>query len=295
VKIQLIANPVSGGDARPRIARAAAWLRAGGAQVEVRLTARRGDARRFAAEALGQCDRVVVAGGDGTLNEVANGLHGSTLPVAFLPLGTVNVFALETGIPLVLTEACRLALTGRPRRISLGGIDDQVFLLMASAGWDAEAVARLRPALKRRLGRLAYAVSAVEALLAQAPAAVTMTLPDGSCRHGFGVVASNARCYGGRHVITPRASLGGDRLEVGLLRRGGRLAMLGLAVRLGLRRPLPSSFIEYHRVERVEITGSDVPVQVDGDAWGALPVTVRSLPRALAVVLPETFREVDDD
>jgi diacylglycerol kinase (ATP) len=261
----------------------------------VRLTERRGDARRFAAEAIGSCDRLIVAGGDGTLNEAANGLYGSQLPLAFLPMGTVNVFALETGIPLALAAACRLALEGRPRLISLGGIDDRVFLLMASAGWDAEAVVRLRPALKRRLGRLAYAVSAVEALLAHAPAAVTMTLPDGSRRRGFGVVVGNARCYGGRYVITPGASLGGERLEVGLLRRGDRLAMLELALRLGLHRPLPAELIEYHRVDQVEITGSGVPVQVDGDAWGTLPVTVRSLPRALAVVLPESFREGDDD
>src|SRR5512139_2682218 len=107
MRLLLIANPVSGGDARPRIARAAAWLQAGGASVEVCLTGQRGDARRFAAAALGHCDRVVVAGGDGTLNEVVNAVHGSPLPVAFLPLGTVNVFALETGIPLDLQAASR--------------------------------------------------------------------------------------------------------------------------------------------------------------------------------------------
>lgn len=293
MNIHLIANPTSGGDARPRIARAAAWLRVRGVKVELRLTGARGDARRFAREALGCCDRVVVAGGDGTLNEVANALHGSPLPVAFIPLGTVNVFALETGIPLELEAACRLALEGCPQPISLGRIGDDVFLLMASAGWDAEAVRRLRPALKRRFGRLAYLVSAAEALLVHPSAGVTITLPDGSCRSGFGVVVSNARCYGGRYVITPRASLASDQLEVGLLRKGGRAAMLGMALRLGLHRPLPSALIEYHRVDKVELAGTGVPVQVDGDAWGTLPATVVCLPRALAAVLPATFREGD--
>jgi YegS/Rv2252/BmrU family lipid kinase len=291
VNIHLIANPVSGGDARPRIARTASWLRDQGAHVEVHLTDRRGDARRLAAAAVGHCDRVVVAGGDGTLNEVANALHGTQLPVAFIPLGTVNVFALETGIPLALETACRLALDGRPRPISLGRIDDQVFLLMASAGWDAEAVTRLHPALKRRLGRLAYAVSAVEALLARPPAPVTIILADGSRHSGFGVVVSNARCYGGRYMITPRASLLSPRLEVGLLRRGGRLAMLDCALRLGLHRPLPAAAIEYYEVDAVELSGTGVAVQVDGDAWGKLPVRIVALPRALQVVLPETFRE----
>lgn len=287
MNILLIANPVSGGDARPRIARAAASLRARGADVEVCLTEKRGDARRFAVQARdGSFDRIVVAGGDGTLNEVANGLCGSDLPVAFLPLGTVNVFALETGIPLDLEHACQLAVEGRPRRISLGCINGESFLLMASAGWDADAVARLRPAVKRRVGRLAYGLSALEALLAKPPAAVQITLPDGSRHTGSGVVISNARCYGGRYVITPAASLGSAQLEICLFKRSGRLAMLGYALRLGLRQPLRPPAVEFFSVDQLNITGSEVPVQVDGDAWGTLPVRVASQPGAFSVVLP---------
>lgn len=288
MRVSLIANPVSGGNARARIERAAGWFRGQGAEVELLLTERRGDARAYAAGLRdSDCARVVVAGGDGTLNEVANGLCGSRLPVAFLPLGTVNVFALETGIPLALEAACRLALTGQPRRISLGQIGDDVFLLMASAGWDAAAVARLRPALKRRLGRLAYAVSALEALWLSPPQPLELILADGTCRRGFGVVASNARCYGGRYLITPGASLSSDRLELCLLRRGSRLAMLGYALRLGLHRPLHPPAVEFHSVATVTVRGRGVQVQVDGDPRGTLPVTLSCRPDALTVVLPE--------
>lgn len=287
MNIQLIANPVSGGDARPRIARAATWLRAQGATVEVCLTQQRGDARRFAELAReGNFNRIVVAGGDGTLNEVANGLCGSDLPVAFLPLGTVNVFAIETGIPLELEQACRLAVEGRPRRISLGCINGENFLLMASAGWDAEAVARVRPAVKRSIGRLAYGVSAMESLLTKAPAPVQLVLTDGSRHEGFGVVVSNARHYGGHYVVTPKASLDSAQLEVCLFKRGGRLAMLGYALRLGLHLPLRSPSVTFFSIDAVEITGSGVPVQVDGDAWGKLPIKIVSQPAALSAVLP---------
>lgn len=292
MRLLLIANPVSGGDARPRIALAAAWFLGQGADVEVVLTQQRGDARRLAAQVRARrCDRVVVAGGDGTLNEVANGLCGSEVPVAFLPLGTVNVFALETGIPLQLEAACRLALEGRPQPISLGRIGEETFLLMASAGWDAAAVARLRPAVKRRFGRMAYVLSAVEALLARPPGTVEVLLPDGRRRSGFGVVVSNARCYGGRYVITPQASVVSDRLELCLLRRGGRGAMLGYVLRLGLHLPLRPPAVEYHSVATVELSGDGVPVQVDGDQWGTLPIKVVSVPNALSVVLPESFQD----
>lgn len=242
MRICLIANPVSGGNPMSRIERAAGWLRGRGAAVETRLTRQRGDARDFAVRALaGGCDRVVVAGGDGTLNEVANGLRGSALPVAFLPMGTVNVFALETGIPIDLEAACRLA----------------------------------------------DAVSALEALLAHRPPGIGLTLPDGTRRNGFGVVASNARCYGGRYVITPNASLFSDRLELCLLRRGSRRALLGYALRLGLYLPLRPPAVEFHSVAAVEVHGPGVPVQVDGDACGPLPVQLSCLPEALTVVLPK--------
>jgi len=287
MRICLIANPISGGNARPRIEWAVNWLRSHEAEVELHLTQRRGDARAFAAELREtDCNRVVVAGGDGTLNEVASGLCGSTLPVAFLPMGTVNVFALETGIPFELEAACRLALTGEPRRISLGRLGTETFLLMASAGWDAAAVAGLRPEVKKRCGRLAYAVSALEALWSHAGEPVEITLPDGICRRGFGVVASNARCYGGRYVITPAASLFSDTLELCLLRRGSRLALLGYALRLGLHLPLRPPAVEFHSVPSVTIRGPGVPVQVDGDAHGTLPVELACLPDALSVILP---------
>lgn len=291
MNILLIANPISGGHAGSRIDRAAAWLRHCGATVEVCLTTARGDARRLAMQASdGGFDRVAVAGGDGTLNEVANGLCGSQLPVAFLPMGTVNVFALETGIPLELESACRLAVEGMPRRITLGSINGQRFLLMASVGWDAEAVARLRPAVKRRFGRLAYVLAALEALWDRTPAPLAVTtLPDGSRRTGYGVVISNARCYGGRYVITPGASLLSPLLHVALFRQGSRLALLGCALRLGLRRPLQPPAVEFCVAARLEVAGEPLPVQVDGDAWGQLPIRIESLPDALSMVLPADY------
>lgn len=113
MRIKLIANPVSGGDARVRIQAALAALRNQGAEVDLYLTTARGDARKAAGQAHSEgYDRIVAAGGDGTLNEVVNGVVCRDLPIAFLPLGTVNVFALEAGIPLQLEEACVLAAHG---------------------------------------------------------------------------------------------------------------------------------------------------------------------------------------
>lgn len=287
MRIKLIANPVSGGDARSRIQGALAELQKLGAEVVLCLTGARGDARKSAALALSEgYDRIVVAGGDGTLNEVVNGAASSGLPIAFLPLGTVNVFALEAGIPRRLEQACVLAVQGTPRMISAGRVNGELFLLMVSAGWDAEAVARLRPGVKRFIGRLAYAVSALEVLLLQKPAPLQVVMHDGSCHTGFGVVVSNCRYYGGRYVVTPGASIFRDDLEVCLLRRAGRLGVLTFALALLLKRSLQAPQVEYLTITGAELRGENVAVQVDGDAWGGLPVRLEVVPRAVAMVLP---------
>ena len=288
MRIKLIANPVSGGNARSRIQLARETLQRLGAEVELSLTAARGDARRAASQAVSEgYDRIVAAGGDGTLNEVINGVASPELPIAFLPLGTVNVFALEAGIPLQIETACAIALQGVPRRITLGRINGELFLLMASAGWDAAAVAGVRPGLKKRLGRLAYALSAVEALLFRTPPALQLQLPDGRNLSGFGAVVSNCRYYGGSYVVTPDASMFKEDLEVCLLCHGSRTALLRFAVSLALKRPLRAPLVQVLTVDGVRIKGEGVAVQVDGDDFGCLPVRIEAVRRAVTMVLPD--------
>jgi YegS/Rv2252/BmrU family lipid kinase len=293
MRIKLIGNPVSGGDARPRIQAALGTLRDLGCEVDLCMTAARGDARQAASLAVSEgYDRVVAAGGDGTLNEVVNGVASPDLPIGFLPLGTVNVFALEAGIPLQIEKACAVAVQGAPRAITLGKINGELFLLMASAGWDAAAVAHVRPGLKKLLGRMAYAVSAVETLLFRPPSALHLQLPDGRCLKGFGVVVSNCRFYGGRYVVTPAASMFKNDLEVCLLCQGSRAALLRFALSLALKRPLHAPLAEFLTVDELSLKGDGVPIQVDGDDFGSLPVLIKVVPRAVTMVLPgDSFSE----
>ena len=297
MRIKLIANPVSGGDARPRIQTALETLRKLGAEVDLCMTEGRGDARQAASQAVSEgYDRVVAAGGDGTLNEVVNGVATPDLPIGFLPLGTVNVFALEAGIPLQIEKACAVAMQGTPRVITLGKINGELFLLMASAGWDAAAVAHVRPGLKKLLGRMAYAVSAVETLLFRLPSELELQLPDGRCLKGFGVVVSNCRFYGGRYVVTPEASMFKESLEVCLLNQGSRTALLRFALSLALKRPLRPPLVQHLTVDEASLKGVGVAIQVDGDDFGTLPVLIETVPRGVTMVLPgDSFFERSAD
>jgi diacylglycerol kinase (ATP) len=288
MRIKLIANPVSGGDARPRIQRAVAELQKLGAEVDPYLTAGSGDARVVAAKAVAEgFDRIVAAGGDGTLNEVVNGAADSEVPIAFLPFGTVNVFALEAGIPKQLEQACALAVHGLSRRITLGKINGDLFLLMASAGWDAEVVAAVRSGLKRLIGRLAYAVSALETLLRRGPVPLELITHEGKHLTGYGAVVSNCRYYGGRYMVTPGASMLRNDLEVCLLREGGRLAIVKFAAALLLKRPLMPPLVEFYTITSAMLQGQNIAVQVDGDSRGTLPAKIEVVPEAVAMVLPD--------
>lgn len=291
MKIKLIANPIAGGDARTQIDKVRSAFIARGAEVDLVLTAARGDARQAAAAARdGGYDRIVAAGGDGTLNEVLNGLYPATIPVAFIPLGTVNVLALELGIPFDLAAATAVAVDGALQRVTLGAIGEEKFLLMAGIGFDAAVVRTVSSRLKRRIGRFAYVAAALQILCKWQPPALTVTLDDGRSEAAESLIVGNGRLYGGRFSLTPGARLGAPDFEVLILRRAGRLALLRiLAAALCGVPPRPADGLRL-RTTRLNVAG-EAAVQIDGDDPGPLPLQLRAIPGAAVLVVPATLPE----
>jgi len=285
MKIKLIANPAAGGDALRRIRQVQDHFERHACSVDLFLTTCRGNAEQAAAAArAGGYDRIVALGGDGTLNEVINGLAPSPIPLAFIPLGTVNVLALELGIPFALEEACRVALFGTPRPLALGSAGGRKFLLMAGIGFDAAVVRRVSGRLKRRIGRFAYVAAALQELCGYAAPPLQVTLADGTTEEASWVVIGNGRLYGGRFSLTPGARLDDESFEVFLLRPSGRLPLLGALLRAGCGRP-PGVAARLVRTTALRIAGP-APVQVDGDDLGDLPLDFTVLPRGIVMVAP---------
>ena len=285
-RIKLIANPISGGDSRPRIDTAVCFLTEAGAHVDLFLTGKRGDARDMALKLNPvDYDLVIAAGGDGTLNEVANGLLGRGLSLAFLPLGTANVMALEMGIPLSIEGACRVALDGEKRPIALASVGDDVFLMMAGIGYDAAAVRAVSGRLKRITGKFAYLVAGLSSFICYRPLAMTLCSADGDRRTVWHAIVSNIRLYGGRYVMAPGAGLTKPTLTACIVDRSGRLplALFWLRIFLGGR--------IFGSVQRIESTsfnldGGDAPVQIDGDDFGHLPLTINCRTDQLTMMFP---------
>jgi diacylglycerol kinase (ATP) len=264
-------------------------LRAGGLEVEVLNTERPDHATELAAAAG---DRLVVAaGGDGTVNEVLNGLSkGATLGI--LPLGTANVLARELGLPLKPEDACEKILTGTPVRMDVGVATDEEgserrFACMAGIGFDADVVREVTPRLKRYLRSLAFPLVALKVYFrGDRP---QLQIVDGNATHlaQFAVVA-NGQYYGGEFEVAEGASLTSGALEVVLVEKVGVLMRPDILARILAKSPLDRAMKSFSSQTIVAKSpaarGARVPVQIDGEVWGSLPMSFRIEPAAIEVI-----------
>jgi len=253
-------------------------------QATVAATTGPGDAQRLAAQAArAGYPCVVAAGGDGTVNEVVNGLgpHGPALGV--LPLGTVNVFARELGLPRRLDAAWAVIAAGRTRTMDLGcatarGVS-RYFVQLAGVGFDAWAVQHASGTLKKRIGPMSYVWAGLKAVATPcAPVAV------GEHR-GVAVLVGNGRFYGGRFLLFPRARLDDGLLDVCVFERGRYVDVLRYVVAVARGRHARLPDVRYFQAAEFEcraVAGS-APVEVDGELAGHAPVRFAVVPGALRV------------
>ncbi len=294
-RIRIIANPVSGQGRGARRAREVTEiLRARGCSAELAETRTAGDARRLASEA-GHCSAVVAVGGDGTVNEVLNGLPPGPA-LGMIPSGTANVLAKELRLPRGAAGLAGVLADGKELwwDLALDRATGRKILLFAGAGYDAHVVHAFHAARKGTIRMWEYAFWGLKGILDFEAPRMILDL-DGRvvARDASWVIVSNVASYGGPLVFTPRARPDDGLLEVMVLRGGGRRdvvrmfwraivgRLLGIDLRLG--------GLSFHAARRVRLSSADgrpVPVQVDGDPGGALPLELEVVPSAAALLSP---------
>ena len=271
-RILVIQNPVSGDRGSGYPDAVLSRLRAAGRTVALRRTERRGDAERFARDlAAAAFDLIVVAGGDGTINEVVNGIAGRSIPLGLIPVGTANVLAAELSYPDVADAVADLLLSGRTQRIYPGIVSGRRFVMMAGIGFDAHVVANIDPNLKGRIGKAAYVWQGVVEFLRYRPRVYRFGL-DGREYTAAAAVIANGHYYAGRFVCAPEARLVEPLLHVCLFRHAGRRALLRYGVGLlcgRLHRLGDVAVVPATRIEVADTVGE--PVQGDGDIIATLP------------------------
>ncbi len=297
MKALVIFNPSAGQwNARRELEKALGHLAKRGWEVVQRETRGKGDALRYAHEAVSSgYEAVIVAGGDGTVNEVVNGLVGSGVALGVLPLGTGNVWAREIGMPFptplrpshLLAGAQTLA-EGLIYAADLGQAGERTFLLWAGVGFDAQVVENLNPRLKRYLGPLAYIFSGLSIARKSIGTPVTLTI-DGEeiSRKALFIEISNVPLYAAILRLAPEACLDDGLLEITIFKGKGILALIRHFFKMLIRRHLGDPQVERYKGREVRLTAAlPLPVQVDGDYLGTTPLECTVLPQALRVIIP---------
>jgi YegS/Rv2252/BmrU family lipid kinase len=291
-KIIIIGNPVAGGGALKKIKRALNILENKGFDVRLMLTSQKGDAELFARqvsqepEIRSQEYLVIAAGGDGTYNEVANGLVHSNIPMAILPLGTTSVLAKELKIPSPIESALNVALDGKVQTVHLGRITTasltRHFLLMAGVGFDGETVYGVNPWIKKITGKGAYILSGIKTILKYNPSRITLKY-NSEQKSGYNVIIGKASCYGGDFRVTPDAKLTEPFFYVFLMHQKSRFNLIHYISGIINKSHLKFKDISYFRASKIDIQGN-AHIQIDGDYLGTTPAKIDVVPDALLLM-----------
>lgn len=294
MRIKFIGNPKAGKEVIERIKRCEDFLRKSGTEVQTFITGKRGDAEAWAREATSEgIDRIVVGGGDGTINEVINGISGSSIPVGIIPLGVSNVLALELGIPINIEKASDVAVTGKVKTVPLGLSNGRYFFLMAGVGFDAEVVCRLDLRLKRYLGKLAYILTGVKVILNYKPSPVEIITDSGEVFTGYSAIVAKSKFYGGRFSVTPDAGIEKEELDLCLFQKGRRRDIIRYVLGILTGYHLSFKDVLYKKVSGLKISSEgQVPVQIDGDCFGVLPLDISIKPNMVRLMSPEEDADV---
>ncbi len=303
MKALLIHNPSAGQrtdyavlDAARDVFRDAGW------QAEMQKTQAVGDATKFARQAaLASIDAVFAVGGDGTVNEVLNGVIDSSTALGVLPYGTANVWAKEMGLPLGdMATAARLQLNGELRCIDAGEargtskeapFGPRAFALWCGIGFDAAITAAIEPqrALKRQLGAAMFWLVGVQTAFTFRGRRAQISV-DGKKRNRRILLglASNVQLYGGIVRISPNAKLDDGLLDLVIFRGTGWARTAWHLLRVFFSWHLRAPDVEHFRAREITIRGDKLPVHVDAEPVGTTPVQIRIRPQSLRVLVPST-------
>ena len=284
----ILHNPKAGLTARRHYHMILSLLRDAGAHIELVETSRHGEGMRVAAEAAlsGSFDAIVAAGGDGTVHDAAEGLLGCAMPLGVIPMGTANVFAREVGLPLSSESVASTLLYGTTRSIPVGEINARPFLFVVGIGFDAKAVAYFEASGARQFGQIGLFAPVIQALISHSDSVLRVTTDGGSTEAKW-VIVTRVRRYAGGLLLSRDADITQTNFYVVRFGGHGKLVLLRQlsALACDLVRYDPDVNIEAAEWVRVE-NDAPLPVQVDGEMLGTLPVTIKLHPERLQLIFP---------
>ncbi|MHB1377101.1 MAG: diacylglycerol/lipid kinase family protein [Candidatus Humimicrobiaceae bacterium] len=245
-------------------------------------------AMELAKSAKNKYDIVIVAGGDGTVNEVINGIIGSKITLAIIPFGSTNVLALELGIPFNAKEASELIVQGKKLKIDLGyaktNEEARYFSMMVGIGFIPKLIEGTDLKVKKRWGNLAYVLSGIRQLLTYKWHNIHVEHKSHSV--GYFVIVSNSKDYGGEYQIADKASITDGFLDLVVINRKSWWKIIKFFSSVLIGRSNTFLRGEYYQIKEAHIySRHKMLVQIDGELIGTVPVDVKVVPKALTVMV----------
>ena len=232
-------------------------------------------------------DVIIAAGGDGTIGEVIGGIRDSGIPLGIIPIGTANVLAIEIGLKLTPEEVAKTIAYGQLSKLHLGQVNDRVFFLMASSGYDSRVVDSVSPLIKKLIGKGAYALAGLKEIIRAEESALRVNV-EGLEYDTSWVIVSNSRFYGGKFLLAPDTEISAPGFSVILFRGCGAIGILFDLWTVFVGRIKKSSRVRIVSGSKVTVSSKNaVPIQADGDLAGILPANISSLPYSLELIIPE--------
>jgi len=247
-----------------------------------------GEAEFLARNAVAEgYERIVAAGGDGTINEIVNGIAGHNIALGVLPLGTMNVFATELGLPVNDLAGCwKIIQRNKTHRVDLPRANRKHFVQLAGVGLDAQAVKETSRAFKRNFGPLSYLISAVQ-IASRTPPVLQIESEEASTSEGSFVLVGNGRLYGGRFPFFKQAVMDDGLLDVIVFKRLNYVDIIRYLQDVVFTPQISSPEVEYFQTKRVRVSSDQiVPVEIDGELVGNCPVEFKIRAGGLRVLTP---------
>lgn len=298
MKSLMIINPESGQGRAARQKRMLLDIASETPHIHAMVTHGPGSAEKLACEAAQNgYDQVIVAGGDGTINQVINGISDSGLPMGIVPLGTGNVLAHDLGIPPHdALKAMEIIDAGNIRSVDVAQANGKRFLLMAGFGFDAEVIDLVSPEVKDVFGTMAYAPALIQQMAKVGPANYSLIFEDGSIYNtqAFSVIIANCGSYAYNFKIAPEAIFDDGLLDILIFEWDPtiKLKLIGKALESLIQQRIPDINTTYFRASKVRIESNPrVKMQLDGDVIGESGTEISILPKALKLIVPKVAQE----
>lgn len=255
-------------------------------QIDIYKTRSKGDATKEAKKS-GTYDIVIVAGGDGTINEVINGLAGSKVKLGIIPIGTGNVFAKELKLPINIHKICNIIKKTKTRVYDLGKANNNYFLLCCGIGFDASVLKEMNPLIKKILGVFSYPVYAIKRLV-NYNAPLIYVRANSKKKKGFFLIVSNIKEYAGLFEFSPDANPYDGKLDACLFEYKIKFfRIIKELIKVKSKLKLKPQDVLHYQFENIRVeSDSKVLVQTDGEIIGTTPVDIKVVPKAISIIVP---------